>query len=377
MFEFEYAEVHQSGSRVLIEFYCTHPETRVKTRVRRYFNRYKSLQLRIRRAEAAAREVNKLLDQGWNPFISAGSSRKMYEPLCKALDFVLQLRIRECEKSSLANFRNRIARLNEWLRRRKKSDIMCFEFTAEMALEYMNDVYLNQQISNTTYNGYLIDYKSFFNTLKKNSYIRDNPFAELKKKRAEEKLKSPWTRDQQIRYREYLQTEDPDFYITSMYCYYFAIRPKEICMLQVKHVNLDTGLITVPGTIAKNDRTRILPIPAVFRSELQQYLQGRDPELQLCSKGFCPGRVKIAPTRIAEHFREIAHRLGFPSSVQFYGLKDTCAENLIRAGVHAKTIQTLFDHTSLKTTDAYMSKIQAPQLEQLRDQFPVFGSTIV
>jgi site-specific recombinase XerD len=143
----------------------------------------------------------------------------------------------------------------------------------------------------------------------------------------------------------------------------------------VKHVNLDAGHITIPGTIAKNDRTRIIPIPEVFRIQLQEYLQGKDPQLLLCAKGFKPGKEKIAPTRIAEHFREVADRLGFTKDVQFYGLKDTCAENLIRAGAHAKTIQTLFDHTSLKTTDAYMSKIHAPQLEQLRDTFPEFGTT--
>ena len=373
MFTYQYAEVHQSSGRVLVEFYVTHPETRAKTRVRKYFNRYKSLQLRLRNAQSAAREINNLLDQGWNPFFQKSSSRKLYEPLSKALDFVLQLRTRECEKSSLANFRTRIAKLNAWLKSRKKQDLLCFEFTREMALEFLNEIYLSGSISNTTYNGYLIDYKSFFNTLKRNGYIRENPFAEVKRKRTEEKLKSPWSRDQQKRYREYLQEQDPDFYFVSMYCYYFAIRPKEICMLQVKHVNLSTGLICVPGTIAKNDRTRILPIPAVFRKELENYLQGRDPVDLLCAKGFRPGKTRIAPTRIAERFREIADYLGFPAHVQFYGLKDTCAENLIRAGVHAKTIQTLFDHTSLKTTDAYMSKIQAPQLEQLRDQFPVFG----
>lgn len=372
MLKFQYAEVQYHGERILITYYVTHPEKKKKIRVRNYFDKYRTRQLAIRAAQSAANQINALLDTGWNPFIADPVKNKMYSTIFDALDFVLQMRSRECEKSSMANFRNRIHKLKTWLATKKKSNFMCFEFTSELALDYMNYIYLKGEISNTTYNGYLIDYKSFFNTLKRNGYILANPFSEILKKREEEKLKSPWNKDQQIRYRNYLEQNDHDFFIVSMYCYYFAIRPKEICLLKVKHVNLLQGFITVPGDIAKNDRTRSIPIPDVFRKELELYLQGMDPSLYLCSKGFKPGTIKIAPTRIAERFREIANQLGFEREIQFYGLKDTCAENLIRAGAHAKTIQMLFDHSSLKTTDKYMSKIQAPQLEQLRNDFPKF-----
>lgn len=319
------------------------------------------------------RTINHKLDQGWNPWSEKINSIKVYQPLFSALDMVLDLRKREIEKSSLPNYRGRFNQLKSWLSQRGKEKISCAEFTSEMAREFMMDLFMHSSISGTTYNNYLIDYKGFFNTLVQSKYFAENPFAGLSKKKEKQKAKRPWTQLEQSRYRDYCLDRDPDFWIVSMYCYYFALRPKEICMLRVHHVNFEHNYINVTPEISKNDRQRLIPIPNVFVDQLRAYLHNTPRDYYLCSHGHKPGRIRIAPTRLAEHFRSIANELNFDSEVKFYGLKDTCAEMLVRSGVHVKTIQTLFDHTSLKTTDAYMSRIHAPQLEQLTTQFPAFG----
>lgn len=376
MLSYTYSEIRDTSKRWYLEFYVQNPKTGIKARKRIYIREYKSLQLRVKHAKKLQDLINRKLDQGWNPFVSEEKSTRQFTSLFIAFDFVLALRTKECEPSSLQNYRSRIAIIKKWLKENKMERILCNEFTADIAMQFMNDVFLHHNIGNVTWNGYLIDFRGFCNTLLKNKYLSDNPFKELKKKKPRAKTKMPWSMDQQRDFLRYVLAKDRDFYIISMYCYYLAIRPKEICMLKVKHVNLDTGSITIPEEISKNDRPRTLPIPNPILADLIIHLQNKHPEHYICGKNFIPGPNKIAPTRIAERFRYIADLLGFGPEIKFYGLKDTAAEMLIRAGVHVKTIQMLFDHTDLATTDAYMSRISAPQLEQLRGNFPSFGLSI-
>jgi site-specific recombinase XerD len=372
---YNYAQLKYSSQRWYVEYYCVNPNNGVKTRIRKKIKDYHSAQLIQREGSRLVDTINAKLDAGWNPF-AIRHSTKIYLPLTEALDFVLKLRSREVEASSMKNYRQRVRNLKEWLQSKKIGNLRCFEFTASIALEYMNHVILNQDITNRTWNCYLIDYKGFFNTLIDNEYFANNPFKPLKKKKAAEKTKNPWTVEQQAKYAKHLKEFDYDFYIVSMYCYYFALRNKETCLLKVKDVKFYKQYIDVSAEIAKNDRQRLLPIPEIFREELQHYLKDVPGDWYLCSFGFKPGPLPMRPSEISRHFRTIADALGFDSSVQYYGLKDTCAEMLIRSGVHAKTIQKLFDHSSLKTTDAYMSKISEPQLEDLRDHFPEFAVQI-
>lgn len=324
---FKYAQLaNTTGKRWYVYFSYLDPATNVRIRSRLYIPQYKSEALKTRHALKLIHSINAKLDQGWNPAAESGTNTRLYQPLSKALDFVLKQRLSYIEKSSRANYNQRIRALNDWLKLKKKEALLCYEFTPTLARDFMNDLLFERGISGRTYNGYLIDYKGFFNTLVENGYLKASPFHGIKKMKQAEKSKQPWTAEQQKMYMNYLKVNDYDFYMVSMYCYYFAIRPKEICLLKVSNVKLDSGYIEVPASIAKNDRQRFIPIPNIFAEELQQYIHGIPGDLYLCAKDFKPGKQVIAPTRISGRFREISDHLKFGSEIQFYGLKDTCAE---------------------------------------------------
>ena len=204
----------------------------------------------------------------------------------------------------------------------------------------------------------------------KSRFIKENPFHAVERMPEEKKIKQPFDRDHTEIYVSYLKENDYDFYITSLYTYYCALRPNEIVQLKVRNIDLERHLIVVPSNVAKNRNERHILIADEFYKELAPYIERYPGDYLICARGFKPGSRKIYSTKIAEHFRKIADRIGLPKDVFFYSLKDTCAERMIEAGYSAKDIRDLFGHSSIAITDNYLRRRDAYKNEKLQKNFP-------
>ena len=200
----------------------------------------------------------------------------------------------------------------------------------------MNDLIVHRKISGRTYNNYLLDYRTFFNTLIKNKYIATNPFHAVGKLPEQETDKRAFRDDEATRYITYLKEYEYNFYIVSLYCYYLALRPAEICRLKISDFWLSKGFVVVPASKSKNKQKRIVPIAKPFLGLLIDYFKNLPSGYYICSKGLKPGHLFEHSTRIAEHFRGIANQMQIPGEVKFYSLKDTAADRLIEKRVYNK-----------------------------------------
>jgi integrase/recombinase XerD len=371
MLDYRYAELSKSGPRWYISFYAINPATGKLQRKRIYLNRIRNQVTKLKYANKMVESINKRLDLGWNPFIAEKDS-KQYTRILDALKFVLDFKLSYLRKRSKPNYISHTRKFTDWLKSKKLDNLYIYEFSEKLAIEFFNYLLLEERIRGRTYNNYLIDFRSLFNLLQRHKFITENPFKAVTKLPEVDKMKQPFTIEQQKIYADFVKYHDPDFYIISMYCYYCAIRPNEIVQLKIKHIQVNNKTIVVPPDISKNKRQRNIPVAAHFWNDLEQVISGIDPEYYICSKGFKPGRTKIQSVRISEHFREIAKKIGLPDDVFFYSLKDTVADRLIDAGFSIKLIRDLFGHSDIATTDKYMRKINARALDELRNNFPDF-----
>lgn len=369
--KYRYAELGKSKKQEYVYFYAWNPQKESLDRVRLYLYKTMSPGNRDRYAKKLIREINDKLDAGWNPFISEREKKK-YTPIREALAFVIKLKMMYIRKRSAPNYNQRMRALTEWLEKKKYIDKPILEFSEELAIEFMNNLILKSNIKGRTYNNYLLDYRTFFNTLKKQKYITINPFHAVERLPETETAKRPFSDDEQKNYKEYILSKDYDFYITSMYCYYCALRPQEITLIKIEDIDLVKGYITVYGDISKNKKKRIVPIFGKFLDELKVYLNGYPKHFYAVSKGFKPGQSYIYPTRIAEHFRDIATPLNISDKVTFYCLKDTCADRLLDAGFSIKTVRDLFGHSNIAITDEYLKRFRSVVDKRLITDFPEF-----
>jgi len=369
---YRYARSGKAGNRNYIYFYVINPETNKEERIRIYIDKIKPKTNRDRYSRRLISEINDKLDHGWNPLIEKAENKKKYSTINDALNFVLDYKLRFVRNTTIKGYIQRIEALKEWLSGNVKLDEYIYKFSGSMAQDFMNDLFSNSQISPRTFNNYLIDYRTFFNLLKDHKYLNENPFRSVKKLPEVEPLSRPFTESEQTIYKEYLLKNDIDFYIISQYCYYCALRPKEICELKILNINLDKGLIKVPASISKNRKNRLIPIAYQFLETLRGYLNDYPEDYYICSNKCKPGEKKVIPIRIAERFREIANKLKLPKELKFYNLKDTTAERLLSAGFNTKVIRDLFGHSNIAITDSYLKKFNLSIDERLMNDFPEF-----
>lgn len=369
---FRYAEIGKDKKRAYVYFYAIHPENGKLERKRIYINGYKNKQTQERHLKRLVNLINNKLENGWNPFIDDSENKKKYIKIEEALDFVLTYKLRFIKQRSIPQYKQRIRKLKEWLKNYNKLDAYIFEFTDDMAINYMDNLLLNEKIKPRTYNNYLIDYRTFFNLLAKHKYLNHNPFRAIDKLPETEAEKRPFTKEEQKKYVNYVKENDYNMYIMSMLIYYTAIRPAEVCRLKISDININGEFIRVPAGSAKSKKARVVPLSAQMANELKNFISNYPSGYFVCSDNFKPGSTKIWPTRLAERFREIANELGFPQEVKFYGLKDTAAERLINAGFNIKDIRDLFGHENIATTDAYMKRFTMQINPRLKTNFPEF-----
>lgn len=366
---FRYAQRSTGTTRDYVFYAAIDPAEGEMRRKRMYIDHIKDKKLRDRHAKKLIDHINKLLDSGKNPFIDQDNNKK-YTTIDNALKFVIDFKNLYIRKRTQHAFDSRVKILREWLKKKQFLKKFIFEFTEDMAVNFMNDLITNRKISGRTYNNYLLDYRTFFNTLMKNRYITINPFHAVSKIPEQETDKRPFLDDEATRYFSYTEQFDFDFYIISLYTYYLAIRPAEICRLKISDFNIPKGVVIVPARKSKNKKKRIVPIAIPFLKLLKEYFDKLPGSYYICSKGLKPGMLFEHSTRIAEHYRNIAIQLHIPSEVKFYCLKDTAADRLLDCGFTTKTIRDLFGHSSIAATDAYLKKFRNSIDEKLIHNFP-------
>lgn len=371
MIPFRYAQLCK-GSRWYISYYVENPFTKKLERKRIYLSHIKNEYNRLRYAQRLINEINHRLDKGWNPLISNEGDAK-YIFIDDAFNKLLEYKRAYLRKRSMPNYESRVKIMRDWIAQQKLTGIYTFQFSAKHANELMTYLLVKKKVKAVTYNNYLSDFRSIFTWFLKQSFTDANPFEGIRYLPEEKKVRQTFTPDELTRYVDYLKKYDYDFYIISCYCYYCAVRPNEIVQLKIKHIDLQKGIIEIPAEISKNKRQRKIPIAISFLNELKKYIPGKDTEMYLCTKNngvLMPGYKKIAPTRIAEHFKIIAKQLKLPDYVKFYSLKDTCADRLIESGFSAKTIRDLFGHSSIAVTNEYLQSRNAIVDTRLINEFP-------
>jgi integrase len=371
MIPYKYAQLCK-GLRWYISYSVENPFTKKLERKRIYISHIKNENNRLRYALRLINEINSRLDKGWNPLISnEGESKFIF--LSEAFEKLLEYKRAYLRKRSMPNYESRVRVLTDWIAMQKLSGIYAFQFSAKHANELMTYLLVKRKFKAVTYNNYLSDFRSIFTWFQKQSFTDSNPFEGINYLPEEKKIRQTFTPEELTRYVDYLKNYDYDFYIISCYCYYCAVRPNEIVQLKIKNIDLEKGIIEIPAEISKNKRQRKIPIAKLFLNELKSYLPGKDKDYYLCSKQnnmLLPGKKKIAPTRIAEHFKIIAKHLELPDNVKFYSLKDTCADRLIESGFSAKTIRDLFGHSSIAITNEYLQSRNAIVDTRLVNEFP-------
>ena len=135
--------------------------------------------------------------------------------------------------------------------------------------------------------------------------------------------------------------------------YSSGLRLAELAALDLTHLNLADGTVTVTG---KGRKTRLLPVGRHARAALRRWLAvrgafGPGPEqgaLFLSRRG-----TRRAPSSLQQRLKYWARRQGLPGNVHPHQLRHSFASHLLESSGDLRAVQELLGHADIATTQIY------------------------
>lgn len=350
------------GKELLIKYYAWHPTEQKLKKVTKRFNymRGKYSMTDIKRfMRDACHQINMELAVGKNPFIEA-ESPKGYTKLSDAIDVFLKIKGREMRPDGMRSYNSFCKKLKDWCVEKKCADIYVFLFKKSQALEFMNDLTLRDDISNRTWNNYYSFNRSLWNWFIQNEYCKDNPFITFTPKRESKKKRILIPQETTDTIFKWCQEHNPNMEIVIDLIRASFIRPSELCLVQIKEVDLKNKVILIPGEKAKNHGDRFAYLPDWLCEKIKSRHYEKWPDsYYMISERLLPGENKIDTRRLDKHWDKLRTRLELDKEMQLYSYRDTGITYLEENGVPRNVIQKLTDHHSEKMVGKYVHQPNA------------------
>lgn len=360
------------GWKWLIEWEELVPATGKKVRIRKTFDLNRAYFVtRPLEREQRARQILGEMIRGFSAEKVSDQITLKATSVIDALDVALLMKCktdRELTKITYTSFRNIFC---EWITEKGWQGLPIAEFNRNCAIEFLDWVLMTRQtkagapIRNRTYNNYLINMRSLFYVLKERGYIDDNPFANHKPRKEEQKLRHAFEQQDSDIIAKYVYEHDKTLYLAILLISHCGLRLSELRRLRRRDIDLNRGLISMGGDQTKNHQRAFITIPDMVISTLRGLKIEEIPAQNLIFGIDLKPHPKKSCGRntISARFRETLRRLekkGTLRSIEgytAYSWKDTGAFAMVRAGLDILAIQKHLRHNSLDTTQRYLQSL--------------------
>lgn len=368
------AVYNRKSKEKFVYFYVLDPQSVLDgcpklKRIRKKFNSYKSAKMNDADAMRYLAEVNRKLEEGWNPLMENNSKKAwtmtsevfgMYEKYLKKL-----LKDEVITDKTFVDYSSRLKMLLSYMGSHAIPYIYMLDRSyVEAFLEYL---YVERDVSPRTRNNYLTFLSSCCTWLVECGYLTANPCAGIKSLRNKEKFRKALSEADCGRLFKYLEENDRYFLLACMFHYYTLIRPKEMAELKVGDVSVSKRSVFVSGKISKNRKDAVVTVPDVLmKLMIEMGVLSAPSSDYLFGRKFMPGAEHRDSRQFTERWEKVRDELKFPKNYQFYSLKDTGITHIInKVGLNVAKDQAR--HSSVAVTNNYASKEQMKAHSELFD----------
>lgn len=200
---------------------------------------------------------------------------------------------------------------------------------------------------------YMITLKQFYSWLLELRYMDYHPFGNLKLPCDDAHPKRVPIAESKIKVL-YKSVEVPAEKLLLIFGYGCGLRAKEMLDLQAVDIKFDKGLLIVKH--GKNNKRRAIPL----QPNHQQYLRS-----YILQNGLSKYHhfFEVTHSTLLHYFKELQQRLGWlPPFFSLHHLRHSIASHLVDRGLELDLVQQFLGHSSLKTTEHYVSPIKEVEL---------------
>ena len=260
----------------------------------------------------------------------------------KAMEFALSQKQPSWTKKTSSTFTGHYNKFMEWLTQNnllnldindlKKRDVSLFLNTLKKTQTK------KQKLANIdpdvvapkTRNNYKATLSILFTQLADDEIITHNYVEKIKNVKSKPKKNKPFSKQQIVDIREYLNENDPYLRVFMQFMSYAFLRNIEVCRLKVKDIDLDAKRLFVRS---KTSPLAVVPIIGELESVIRKMkLENYDPNDYLITREEKPFNWNIDEENKTKHFaskfRKVKKALGLSDDYTLYSTRHTAATNL-------------------------------------------------
>lgn len=357
----------------VIEYYVENPQTqqlqRKRIKLQRLLERYPKQADAKRHINNIIVALNMKLSTGWNPFFQGEDSR-MYTPIQDVADMYMNEVEKTLRPATYRTYKTFIKVFCDWIEK-QQTGIYSSMISHTMVVRFMDYVYYERKgisgddMTATSYNGYIKQGSAFFNWMIDKCYCKENHFQKIKAKKVEDKKRVLIPEDVREKISNYLKVKNPSYLLMLKLIYAGLIRPKELRMLKVEDLSFANKQIRIRKEVAKNGHERLVPLSQELLLDfLDIGIQQGNNSDYIFGEHFKTGPVKMADATMPKHWVKLRKTLNLPVEMQQYSFRDTGMTEMIKNGIDPLTVKQLADHSSLAMTTIYTKHVD-PNLRDI------------
>ncbi len=160
-----------------------------------------------------------------------------------------------------------------------------------------------------------------------------------------------------------------DFRALALGALYSGGRYRELCLMQVRHVNIADGQVEFVFT--KSGKRREVPLSEEGLSHFAKLIADRDRDELVFRKADGAAWRKSMQTR---RMKAASKAAGLPHPVGFHTLRHSYASVLAQAGMPMRSIQYLLGHADMRVTTQHYAHLQPDHVAlQIKEHLPSFA----
>ena len=303
-------------------------------------NRLKSVKERKAAGKALVEAYSIALARGWNPTTKSVPKQKIRRDMLlkQALDYALEIKSQVKKDSTIKGYEFHVTKFLDWAKNAGYLGFKIEDFTVDNFyefLDYLRFEYTNpntgEGLSGTSVNNFKRSLSSLFTTLKNERKISANFIKDIPNFDSDPVNNKAFTQEELTRIKAWFEKNDPYMNAFLAFIIYPLLRPREICRLKVKDLNLDKFIFSVETKTRKLSTRRIIKKVRPFIDLLN--IEGAPGSFELFSnldkpRDWSSAQLTTRTKHFSDRFGKMKKALGFGREYGPYSCRHTAIVNL-------------------------------------------------
>jgi integrase len=356
------------SNKPFIYFYYFDIKANKLERIRKYVGKNNGNLKKVKdEAKGLVLDLVTMLGNNWNPITNLQNEVALNSnsSIVNCIDYWLGKREEAFKnqsigKTALKNNKILMAHFKSHLEIENLCHFKASSITSIHIREFLDAKAYERNWGKVTYNTYLVDLGTMFNYLKELKIVADSPCDKVSKKNTkfDSSRFKVFEKEELLQVSSLLSSDRRYFglHLAMKLLFKYNIRPLEIIRLQIRDVDFNNALLTIPHFKTKNRNDARFKLDAEIVSLLKAIIQDHPADWFIFGGRNKPGAKQMCDEYFGQNWRYFKKQHDLPSHLKLYAIKHTSNYYDIENGASFEEIRQRNRHANLQVTTLYVKE---------------------